>query len=172
MKIRMKISYEACLQHRTLKELLLLAILKAYHQRKKKGLVEYPYPDLTKKMIDGIRKSCLRSFTQKSMQQEAQDRERERLRELGRQGSKSPHELDQDPAKRGDTNPNLMFKVLTASILSKDGIDDLFEKYYESEDEVDDKGLVEMYAKEVESDDCHVDDDYHIDKPGDDKGKN
>ena len=30
MKFRMKMSFEACVQHRTLKELFLLAILKAY----------------------------------------------------------------------------------------------------------------------------------------------
>ena len=30
MKIRMKMSFEACVQHRTLKELWLLAILKSY----------------------------------------------------------------------------------------------------------------------------------------------
>jgi len=79
----MKMSYEACVQHRTLKELFLLAILKTYHQRKRLGLVELPYPDITKKMINGIRCLCFKKLTEKSMKEEAKEKERDRIRKLG-----------------------------------------------------------------------------------------
>ena len=39
-----------------------------------------------------------------------------------------------------------MFKVLSKSILAKDGIDDLFEKHYESDDGLERKKLVEFYV--------------------------
>ena len=40
MKIRMKISYSACLLERTLNEHILLAILKTYDERGKSGLIK------------------------------------------------------------------------------------------------------------------------------------
>ena len=48
-----------------------------------------------------------------------------------------------------------MFKVLSKSILTKDGIDDLFEKHYESESDLERKKLVETYVKEVKDDPEH-----------------
>lgn len=42
-----------------------------------------------------------------------------------------------------------MFKVLSKSILTKDGIDDLFEKHYETDHGIDKQELIENYVKEV-----------------------
>ena len=55
MKIRMKISYMACINCRTTLELFLISILKTYHDRKDSGLIESTYPIVTKKMLDGIK---------------------------------------------------------------------------------------------------------------------
>lgn len=40
-----------------------------------------------------------------------------------------------------------MFKVLSKSILTKDGIDDLFEKHYETENGIEKQDLIETYVK-------------------------
>ena len=48
-----------------------------------------------------------------------------------------------------------MFKVLQRSVKTKEGIDELFEKFYESEDEADQKGMLEIYAQEVNENDDH-----------------
>ena len=45
MKVRMKISYSAFAQSCTIQELFLNTILQSYKQRKKKGLIENPYPN-------------------------------------------------------------------------------------------------------------------------------
>ena len=42
-----------------------------------------------------------------------------------------------------------MFKVLSKSILSKDGIEDLFEEHYESDYGLDKAQLFEDYVKEA-----------------------
>ena len=45
------------------------------------------YPDITKQMIDGIRKMCLKNFTEKSMEEEAKKKEKQRLMQLGQKKS-------------------------------------------------------------------------------------
>lgn len=47
MKIKMKISYEACRTNKTIQELFLIAILTAYHERNSKNLLKNPYPKIT-----------------------------------------------------------------------------------------------------------------------------
>ena len=59
MKIRMKISYHACIDCRTILEQFLIAILKTYHVRKAHGLIKNAYPIVTKKMLDGIKELCM-----------------------------------------------------------------------------------------------------------------
>ena len=66
MKIRMKISYEACISCKTILELFLMTILKTYHVRKERGLIENPYPCVTKKMLDGIKELCLKKIVNSS----------------------------------------------------------------------------------------------------------
>ena len=70
MKVRMKMSFEACVQHRTLKELLLLCILKTYEQRNKDGLVKRPYPAITSRMLHRIRNLCFRGLTYTNIQKD------------------------------------------------------------------------------------------------------
>ena len=155
MRFRMKISFEACKQHKTIKEFILQAILRAYQERRNKGLVENPYPEVTKQMIEGIRNLHIKNFTSKTMKEEAKQKERDRLREASKKRQSGIQSLDfPDQNKEGQVleNQTQMFKVLSKSILTKDGIDDLFEKLYESEDEndpQDDKAL-ELYVKESE----------------------
>ena len=66
VKIRMKISYSACVSCRTILELFLIAILRTYHLRKEMGLVENAYPVVTKKMLDGIKELCMKKIVHKN----------------------------------------------------------------------------------------------------------
>lgn len=54
MKVRMKISFEACYQCRTINELFHMAILKTYHDRKRLNMIKHPFPKVTKKMVSNI----------------------------------------------------------------------------------------------------------------------
>ena len=57
MKIRMKISFEACIRKRTLQEHFFEAILTSYNQRREKGLIDHPWPEVTDSFTQFI-KSC------------------------------------------------------------------------------------------------------------------
>lgn len=70
MKFRMKMSFEACVQHRTLKELFLLAILKAYDQRRKLELIPNPYPKVTRRMLHRIRNLCFKGLAENTKTKE------------------------------------------------------------------------------------------------------
>ena len=76
MKLRMKISYEACRKGRTVQELLLKSILKTYKQRLDEGLIEDPYPVITKKHVADLHTMCVKGFTSQTMQDEAKQLER------------------------------------------------------------------------------------------------
>ena len=68
----MKISYQACVNCRTILELFLLAILKTYQDRKAHGLIKNPYPIVTKKMLDGIRELCMKKIVHKTQHKSKQ----------------------------------------------------------------------------------------------------
>ena len=61
MKVRMKISFEACYQCRTVSELILMALLKTYHDRKRLNLIRKPYPRVTPAMVESVRHLCLQN---------------------------------------------------------------------------------------------------------------
>ena len=67
MKLRMKISFEACRQKKTIQELWLFAILKTYHERNSRGLIKNPYPKINKAMIDAIKGNTLSNLTEKNL---------------------------------------------------------------------------------------------------------
>lgn len=84
MKVRMKISYEACHQCRTIQELFFLSILKAYSERNRLGLVAKPHPRVTRKMVLGIKNMCLSGMTKMNvMMQEAKIMRHDSLRQRG-----------------------------------------------------------------------------------------
>lgn len=61
IKIRMKISFEACYQCRTVPELIMMSLLKTYHDRKRLALIRKPFPRVTQAMIDSVRHICLQN---------------------------------------------------------------------------------------------------------------
>ena len=71
MKIKMKISYEACRTNKTIQELFLIAILTAYHERNSKNLVNNPYPKITQKNLDMIKTTKLMNIQESNLMAEA-----------------------------------------------------------------------------------------------------
>ena len=71
MKIKMKISYEACRTNKTIQELFLIAILTAYHERNSKNLVKNPYPKITQKNLDMIKTTKLMNIQESNLMAEA-----------------------------------------------------------------------------------------------------
>ena len=69
MRLRMKISFEACRQKKTIQELFLYAILKTYHERNHQGLIKNPYPKINKALIDAIKGNSLANLTEKCVLQ-------------------------------------------------------------------------------------------------------
>ena len=64
MKVRMKISFEACRANKTLIEFFLTSILKTYHERNQQGLIEDPWPKVSSRMIEVLKGADLKSITQ------------------------------------------------------------------------------------------------------------
>tara|TARA_B110000285_G_C15126515_1_gene620598 strand:- start:2476 stop:2820 length:345 start_codon:yes stop_codon:yes gene_type:complete len=62
MKIRMKISFEACTQSKTIIELYLFSILKTYQDRNTKGLIEDPWPKVSKKHLAHLREASMKDI--------------------------------------------------------------------------------------------------------------
>lgn len=115
MKIRMKISFEACRTNRTIQEIILYAILKTYHERNAKGLISDPYPKISNRMIESVKGTSIKALTEKNiLMEEAKASE---MKKMGYQARK-------------DANANLGRFV--GKILRTGGVADLFEELYES----------------------------------------
>ena len=80
MKIRMKISFEACRTNRTIQEIILYAILKTYHERNAKGLIKDPYPKISNRMIESVKGTSIKALTEKNiMIEEVKSRQHKKM---------------------------------------------------------------------------------------------
>lgn len=68
-----------------------------------------PYPEVSQKLVNGLKTLCLKRFTQKSMQEQAKDQERERLMKMGQTNMKKIETLQNEVQLENQMN---MFKVL------------------------------------------------------------
>lgn len=65
MKVRMKISFEAAVQSKTIVELFLFSILKTYKIRNEQGMIADPWPKIGKKHIDHLREASMKDIAKK-----------------------------------------------------------------------------------------------------------
>jgi hypothetical protein len=96
MKVRMKISYEACRTNQTIQELFLTAILKSYKARNGKKLVKNPYPAIKSYHLDALKNASIKDLTQRGLIEEAKAQECIKIKEKGLCSPNSPSGHDHD----------------------------------------------------------------------------
>lgn len=130
-------SFEACVQHRTLKELLLLCILKTYEQRNKDGLVKRPYPAITSRMLHRIRNLCFRGLTYTNIQKDKAEK------------PETPHQHKHEKGQKEQAQDKNLVNFLQQTLLSRDNIDDLFQQHFETDYSEDDDSN-NLYVKQAD----------------------
>jgi len=63
MKVRMKISYEACRTNKTIHELFLHVILDSYKERNVKKLLKNPYPPIKSEHLQALKNASIKDLT-------------------------------------------------------------------------------------------------------------
>lgn len=138
LKIRMKISFSACIENKTIHELFLNAIINSYHERIKHKLVANPYPSIPVRVVENIGKASLKKITADNLAAESEEIHHDQVKPQVNDG------------KKDETNK---LSTFAARILQKNGAGDIFEAHGHSDEDSDTS--VKLFEKSVKYKDLY-----------------